>query len=387
MADANDGKKGRPVAKWLFGIAGSVIAGVVGWILIHNVLENTAPQAFADEYVVAAGDELVVGDATARDPQGVLENDTDADRDSLQAFLVTGVANGRLWLDRTTGSFTYTPDPLFMGTDTFTYKASDGRKESGQVDVTIRVEGAAPVARFAESVVEGFAPLQVSFTDQSGRIPTEWLWDFGDGTRSTERNPTHTYSEVSYQYAGLDLETDDTECFVCTSPFTVTLTASNAAGTASVTKSELIRVKPKVVSISLQAVPNSLTEHAVQANPRSSSLCGARALGGQSLDSGSLSSPPLRTDTSTGIPRVTSVPLTLGANALTEGGSYLELQKIGVQARHELTVDGETWRFEDWNVTGVDSLPADRRLPDGDHYLVLELTRSATIMAHYRRVN
>jgi len=44
----------------------------------------------------------------------------------------------------------------------------------------------------------GGVPLIVSFTDES--IPattlTGWYWDFGDGATSTERNPTHEYTQV-----------------------------------------------------------------------------------------------------------------------------------------------------------------------------------------------
>jgi hypothetical protein len=41
--------------------------------------------------------------------------------------------------------------------------------------------------------VEEKAPLTATFTDTSDAHPTKWLWDFGDGTNSTERNPMHKY--------------------------------------------------------------------------------------------------------------------------------------------------------------------------------------------------
>jgi PKD repeat protein len=35
----------------------------------------------------------------------------------------------------------------------------------------------------------------VQFTDSSSGA-SNWDWDFGDGARSTQRNPTHTYATV-----------------------------------------------------------------------------------------------------------------------------------------------------------------------------------------------
>jgi hypothetical protein len=43
------------------------------------------------------------------------------------------------------------------------------------------------------SKISGPAPLNVSFIDYSARATT-WLWDFGDGTGSTERNVAHVYT-------------------------------------------------------------------------------------------------------------------------------------------------------------------------------------------------
>lgn len=50
-----------------------------------------------------------------------------------------------------------------------------------------------PVADFTASPTYGSAPLNVSFTDNSTNA-TSWYWKFGDGNASTERNPTHNYS-------------------------------------------------------------------------------------------------------------------------------------------------------------------------------------------------
>ncbi len=70
---------------------------------------------------------------------GVLANDTDVEGDLLLgATLVSGPSNGTLAF-KGDGTFSYTPNPNFHGTDTFTYRANDGRADSAVTTVTITV--------------------------------------------------------------------------------------------------------------------------------------------------------------------------------------------------------------------------------------------------------
>ena len=92
--------------------------------------------------------------------------------------------------------------------------------KSGYIAVSNGFE--APVAAFSAFPTFGSAPITVSFTDQSTGSPTSRKWTFGDGTYSTGENPVHKYSE-----AGL---------------YSVTLTASNADGSNTLTKSSYIIV-------------------------------------------------------------------------------------------------------------------------------------------------
>jgi LPXTG-motif cell wall-anchored protein len=74
---------------------------------------------------------------------GVLSNDSDPDGDPLTAAVASRAANGTLILNGD-GSFTYTPNPGFVGTDSFTYTASDGEATSNPATVTITVVAAGP---------------------------------------------------------------------------------------------------------------------------------------------------------------------------------------------------------------------------------------------------
>lgn len=110
-------------------------------VTINVSNDNDAPVAADDSY---STDE----DVTLVEPaDGVLDNDTDVDGNSLTAELDTDVSNGSLTLNAD-GSFEYTPDADFNGTDSFTYHASDGTADSSVVTVSITVDPVndAPVA-------------------------------------------------------------------------------------------------------------------------------------------------------------------------------------------------------------------------------------------------
>ena len=93
---------------------------------------NKAPFAVNDAYSTQVNTTLTVAEP------GVLSNDTDDDKDSLTAVLVNGPSNGTVTLNAD-GSFTYTPNANFTGTDSFTYQAYDGTEYSNVATVTITV--------------------------------------------------------------------------------------------------------------------------------------------------------------------------------------------------------------------------------------------------------
>lgn len=99
----------------------------------------------------------------------------------------------------------------------------------------------APVANFTASPTSGTVPLSVNFTDTSTNTPTSWLWDFkNDGSAtSTQQNPSYTYSS--------------------TGTYAVKLTATNSAGSNSVTKTAFITVNDVAPQAGFTGTPTSGT--------------------------------------------------------------------------------------------------------------------------------
>ncbi len=93
---------------------------------------NADPVADDDSYAVDEDHTLTVP------APGVLEGDEDPDGDALAADVATWPSHGRLTLNPN-GSFTYTPDANFFGTDTFVYQVSDGQGGADLGTVTITV--------------------------------------------------------------------------------------------------------------------------------------------------------------------------------------------------------------------------------------------------------
>ena len=97
----------------------------------------------------------------------------------------------------------------------------------------------APAASFTASPTTGTAPVATTFIDRSTGVPTAWIWDFGDGSTSTVARPTHTYTTQGV--------------------YTVTLTVTNAQGTASTTQTDLVNVaqNPPLLNAKFSGSPTS----------------------------------------------------------------------------------------------------------------------------------
>ena len=114
------------------------------------------------------------------------------------------------------------------------------------------VQPTAPTADFAGSPVSGEYPLTVNFTDASSGDPTSWSWTFGDGGTSTAQNPSHTY--------------------VAAGTYTVSLTAANAQGGDTATKTGYITVtEPGTGGSSMHVADMSVTR--IKSGPNYLGVC------------------------------------------------------------------------------------------------------------------
>jgi VCBS repeat-containing protein len=120
---------------------------------------NDAPVAVDDSYSVNEDVSLGVNIP----PIGVLHNDTDVDGDPLTSILVDPASHGTVSLNPD-GTFLYTPDANFNGTDTFTYKANDGLADSNIATVTINVGSVNDAPAGTDHTVSGQLNTPYAFT-------------------------------------------------------------------------------------------------------------------------------------------------------------------------------------------------------------------------------
>jgi T5SS/PEP-CTERM-associated repeat protein/VCBS repeat-containing protein len=121
-------------------------------------IRNLPPVARDDAYATDEDTALTVA------PQaGVLANDADSVSPTLFASLVQGPRHGTLTLNAD-GSFTYAANANFSGSDSFSYRASDGQLSSQPATVTLTVRAAndAPVAGADAAAVRQGGTLSLS---------------------------------------------------------------------------------------------------------------------------------------------------------------------------------------------------------------------------------
>jgi len=135
----------------------------------------------------------------------------------------TGGPTSWLWsFGDGSGSSQQNPTKKYASQGSYTVTLTISRNgQSATKSATVGVAASAPVtpaivAAFDTSASNPTVGSAVSFTDRSTGSPTQWVWSFGDGATSTQRNPQHAYSGPG--------------------TYMVSLTASNATSSSSATR-------------------------------------------------------------------------------------------------------------------------------------------------------
>ncbi len=186
---------------------GTTIAGLpVGphWIEFSDVSGWTKPPAqfvsiIHEQTAVLVGTytPLLLADFTAAPTMGTAPLQVTF-TDKSTATSPSGPPRAWLW-DFGDGSRSTRQNPVYTyrkpGLYTVTLKvtSTDGYTSTRTYPDYISVH-TRPRAVFTARPLRGRTPLTVSFKDQSTGAINSWDWDFGDGSRSNERSPRHTYS-------------------------------------------------------------------------------------------------------------------------------------------------------------------------------------------------
>jgi len=99
------------------------------------------------------------------------------------------------------------------GSHRVTLRVTDDKGGTATVSKTLTIgEKQPPTAQFTYTPVSPTVLDTIHFTDSSSDLDGEvkkWLWSFGDGTTSTEQNPTHQYTQKKTYTVTLTITDDD----------------------------------------------------------------------------------------------------------------------------------------------------------------------------------
>ena len=237
----------------------------VATVTINVNPANDGPVGAGDEYTTDEDTPLAI-DAAA----GVLANDTDADGDPLTAALVAGPANGTLSMNPD-GSFNYTPNADFSGSDSFTYSVSDGEVTSDPITVTITVNPAndGPAGAADEYAVDEDAVLTIDAaggvlandTDADGDpLNAAVVTGPANGTLTMNADGSFTYTP-SANFSGSDSFTYTASDGSATSdPITVTITVNPLSDAPLAAADEYTVAEDEVLTIAAPGVLGNDTD-------------------------------------------------------------------------------------------------------------------------------
>ncbi|WP_185976292.1 Ig-like domain-containing protein [Mycolicibacterium sp. 018/SC-01/001] len=157
-----------------------------------------------DDAPVATDDTLEATEDTPLSftPGALLGNDTDVDSDTLTVVIGAAPSHGTLVQDAN-GTYTYTPDADFNGTDSFTYSVSDGTSTSALATVTISVAAVDDGPTVTDDTLSATEDASLSFTPDAlldndngsgAALSVDSFTQPANGTLVRNANGTFTYT-------------------------------------------------------------------------------------------------------------------------------------------------------------------------------------------------
>ncbi|MDM3872603.1 retention module-containing protein, partial [Porticoccus sp. W117] len=200
---------------------------------------NVPPVAQSDDFSIDESTQLQ-GNVLADNGNGA---DTDGGQDSdaltVSTTPLSGPSNGTLQLN-TDGSFTYTPNDGFVGTDSFTYSVSDGQGGEDSATVTIAVlDATAPVPTIVLNPVTD--DNTVNAAEASGDVAISGIvggeFNAGDTVTVTVNGNSFTGTVDGSGAFSIDVPGSDLAADSSVSATIDTADAAGNTGSASVTSS------------------------------------------------------------------------------------------------------------------------------------------------------
>lgn len=176
-----------PPSKWAgtvtfqFKVSDGILSSALPATATIDVTDQAPVASDPGPYYVGAVDAGQTPNTLTVDAPGVLQNASDADGDKMTAQLVSGPSNGTLTLNQD-GSFKYTPNAGFSGTDTFSFVASDGIKKCAPVKTNVYVvRGDLQAATIQNNAVSGTLDRSIEET-VGAYVPLDNVDQDYDGT-------------------------------------------------------------------------------------------------------------------------------------------------------------------------------------------------------------
>ncbi|ROQ39754.1 CshA-type fibril repeat protein [Frondihabitans sp. PhB188] len=218
------------------------------------------PEVGANAMTAVSGQELSVSKE-----DGVL---SDSSGSGLQASLETGPRHGDLTLN-TDGSYTYTSDPAFSGTDTFTYTVTDSSNGTTTGTVTITVVPSAKddtVTPTDAGVTERIAAADLTGNDSGSTLTVAGITQGQHGRVTLNSDGTVSYrphtgwsGTDTFTYTVTDGSTvsEPATVTIATTPVAVDDTVPNATvGTDSVIPAADLTTNDKGTGLTITSVQN-----------------------------------------------------------------------------------------------------------------------------------